>query len=105
MILLINSGIYNHRKLLSHYLCPKQIERVGFNITSQRSCWVKKGETDAWWYNLRNSKVPKYDWKGDFQSKLLRVMYQIVLIFGEETESSKKPNVSWGSSGIIFILH
>ena len=37
--------------------------------------------------------------------KILRVIYQIVLIFAEETESPKKPNFSRGSSGVIFIFY
>ena len=40
-----------------------------------------------------------------FQEKFLRVMYQIAFIFAEETELSKKPNVSQGSSGVIFIIY
>ena len=33
---------------------------------SQRSCWVKKGKTEAWWENFSNSKVLESDWKADF---------------------------------------
>ena len=53
--------------------------------------------------NFSNSKVPEFDWKGDFRVPRKRfyelLMYKIVSIFAEETESSEKPNVSRGSSG------
>ena len=49
---------------------------------------------------MGNSKVPESDWNGDFRvsRKNLCTKYQIVPIFAEEIESSKKANVSRDSS-------
>ena len=35
--------------------------------TARRSCWVKKGRTDAWWENFITNKVPESEWKDNFR--------------------------------------
>ena len=58
MISLINQ--WYHRKLLPHYSRPKKLkESFLTKKKSQRSCWVKKGKTDALLENFSNSKVPE----------------------------------------------
>ena len=50
--------------------------------------------------NLIGTAIFVCPWK-----KLLRAMYQIAPIFAEETESSKKANVSRGSIGVLCRRH
>ena len=32
-----------------------------------KSCWEKKGRTNAWWENFITNKVPQSEWKDDFR--------------------------------------
>ena len=35
--------------------------------TARRSCWVKKGRTNAWWENVITNKVPESEWTDHFR--------------------------------------
>ena len=35
--------------------------------TARRSCWVKKGRTNAWWENFITNKVPESEWTDHFR--------------------------------------
>ena len=40
-----------------------------------RSCWVKKGKTNAWWENVITNKVSESEWKDNFQKS--RSFYEL----------------------------
>ena len=37
------------------------------NRTARRSCWVKKGRTNAWWENFIKNKATESEWKDNFR--------------------------------------
>ena len=37
------------------------------NRTARRSCWVKKGRTNAWWENFITNKATESEWKDNFR--------------------------------------
>ena len=53
-------------------------ERFLIKKKSQRSCWVKKGKTEARLENFSNSKVPESDWKDDFRV-FMKSFYELLM--------------------------
>ena len=100
-MLLINQWYLESQK--PHIIQAKKIKEM-FLIKnkSQRSCWVKRDKTQAWWENFNNSKISESGWKGDSRvstkSFYELLIYKITLIFAEEIELFEKPNASQGSS-------
>ena len=100
-MLLINQWYLESQK--PHIIQAKKIKEM-FLIKnkSQRSCWVKRDKTEAWWENFNNSKISESGWKGDSRvstkSFYELLIYKITLIFAEEIELFEKPNASQGSS-------
>ena len=54
--------------------------------------------------NFNNSKVLESNWKGDYRVSRKNIYELCTNLhpFAEETESSKKPNVSRDSSGVLY---
>ena len=80
-------------------------ERKFFNKKNRKdqSCWVEKGKANTKWENFSDGNIPESDSKGYFRvsrkSFYELLIYKIAPIFAEETNSSKKLNVSRGSTG------
>ena len=47
--------------------------------TAQRSCWVKKGRTSAWWEIFITNKVPESEWKDNFYKCCEKVFTSYVI--------------------------